>query len=192
MHDRSTMQIKITYRRTSRLSMRISKTGDLLVSAPYQVSKSEVERFIRSNEQWITKAVDVRVARETARKKFYDRLPLVSKEDCQQAAERLAGIIEPLVERYAPLMKVVPNGVRYKKTVSKWGSCNVRTRVLTFSLYLLLLPHNCVEHVVVHELAHLLVPNHSAEFYAVMDKVFPQWREARRETRRIQNAQDCQ
>lgn len=186
------MQIKVTYRRTSRLSMRISKTGDLLVSAPYQVSKSEVERFIRSNEQWIAKAAAVRAARENARQGFYGRLPLASKIERQQAAERLAVIVEPLIERYAPLMKVAPGGVQYKKTVSKWGSCNVRTKVLTFSLYLLLLPPHCIEHVVVHELAHLLVPNHGAKFYAVMDKFFPQWQEARRETRRIQNAQDCQ
>jgi predicted metal-dependent hydrolase len=43
----------------------------------------------------------------------------------------------------------------------------------------------CIEHVVVHELAHLLVPNHSPRFYAVMDKFFPRWKEAREETKRI-------
>lgn len=186
------MQIKVTYRRTSRLSMRISKTGDLLVSAPYQVPVSEVERFIISNEQWIAKAVAVRAARETAWQGFYGRLSLVSKDDRQQAVERLAGIVEPLIERYVPLMRVAPSGVQYKRTVSKWGSCNVRTRELTFSLYLLLLPPHCIEHVVVHELAHLIVPNHGAKFYAVMDRFFPRWREARRDTRLIQRAKDCQ
>jgi hypothetical protein len=42
-----------------------------------------------------------------------------------------------------------------------------------------------VEHVVVHELAHLIVPNHGKDFYAVMDKFFPRWKEAKEETKRI-------
>lgn len=186
------MQIKVTYRRTSRLSMRVSKTGDLLVSAPFGVSSSEVERFIRCNELWIAKAVTVRGEREVARQKFYGQLPLATKSERQQAVERLADIVEPLIGRYSVLMNVVPGGVVYKKMISKWGSCNVRTRELTFSLYLQLLPPYCIEHVVVHELAHLIVPNHGARFYEVMDKFFPRWREARRETRLIQSVQGCQ
>lgn len=182
------MQIKVTYRRTSRLSMRVSKTGDLLVSAPLGVPKSEVERFIRSNEQWIVKAVALRKEREKARHSFYGQLSLATKIERMQAVERLTGVVEPLVGRYAPLMGVSPSGIVYKKIISKWGSCNVCTKELTFSLYLLLLPSHCIEHVVVHELAHLLVPNHGTKFYEVMDKFFPRWREARRETRLIQKA----
>lgn len=66
---------------------------------------------------------------------------------------------------------------------SKWGSCNVRTHVLTFNLYLMNWPEECIEYVVVHELAHLLVPDHSADFYAVLDRYFPQWKECRRKMR---------
>ncbi|MBQ1701387.1 MAG: M48 family metallopeptidase [Prevotella sp.] len=49
----------------------------------------------------------------------------------------------------------------------------------------MLLPKWCVEHVVVHELAHLIVPNHGKDFYAVMDRFFPKWKEAKEETKRI-------
>ena len=54
-----------------------------------------------------------------------------------------------------------------------------------FSAYLLLLPEWCVEHVVVHELCHLLEPSHNTRFHALMDKFFPRWKEARKETRRL-------
>ena len=42
-----------------------------------------------------------------------------------------------------------------------------------------------LEHVVVHELCHLLEPSHNARFHALMDKFFPRWKEARKETRQI-------
>ena len=37
----------------------------------------------------------------------------------------------------------------------------------------------------VHELCHLIEPSHNAHFHALMDKFFPRWKEARRETRQI-------
>jgi predicted metal-dependent hydrolase len=39
--------------------------------------------------------------------------------------------------------------------------------------------------VVVHELCHLLEASHNARFHALMDKFFPRWKDARRETRQI-------
>ena len=50
------MSIQVTYRRTRRLSMRIVKNGDVHVSAPIGMPKSEVERFIEEHRDWITEA----------------------------------------------------------------------------------------------------------------------------------------
>ena len=50
------MAIKVTYRRTSRLSMRIAKNGDVLVSAPIGLSQETVTDFIEKNREWIQKA----------------------------------------------------------------------------------------------------------------------------------------
>ena len=47
------MAIEVTYRKTSRLSMRIVKNGDVQVSAPYGMPKAEVERFINEHREWI-------------------------------------------------------------------------------------------------------------------------------------------
>ncbi len=57
------------------------------------------------------------------------------------------------------------------------------------SLYLLLLPDWCQEHVVVHELCHLLEPSHNARFYTLMTQYFPRWRQARQHTRSLLNTQ---
>ena len=63
----------------------------------------------------------------------------------------------------------------------------LRISKLAFSVYLLLLSDWCIEHVVVHELAHLLEANHSKRFYAIMGRFFPRWKEARKETKQICN-----
>ena len=187
LHHNSCMmnQIQVTYRRTRRLSMRIVKNGDVHVSAPFGIARSEIERFIEEHRDWILKARQQTLQRQAQRSAFYDQLPQHTRTQVAEARQRLQALVEPMVERHAREMGVNPSQITYKPTISRWGLCNVKDRSISFSTYLLLLPDWCVEHVVVHELCHLLVASHNARFYALMDRYFPRWREARKATRRL-------
>ena len=179
------MAIQVTYRRTGRLSMRIVKNGDVHVSAPIGLSRKEVEAFINEHLEWIAEARKKTAEQQKQRADFYSQLSLTTKAQRVEATERIRALVEPLVERHSLEMGVRPTAVSFRPMISRWGVCNVKDRSICFSTYLLLLPEWCVEHVVVHELCHLLEPSHNARFHALMDKYFPRWREARRETRRI-------
>ena len=50
------MAIQVTYRRTSRLSMRIVKNGDVHVSAPIGMPREKVMTFIEEHKDWINEA----------------------------------------------------------------------------------------------------------------------------------------
>ena len=165
--------------------MRIVKNGDVHVSAPIGLSRDRVIAFIEEHRDWISEARQKTSERQQQRNAFYDKLPLSTRAEADDALRRLKALIEPMVERHAKEMGVRPSRVFFKPTISRWGLCNVRDRSICISAYVLLLPEWCVEHVVVHELCHLLEPSHNARFHALMDKYFPRWREARRETRRV-------
>ena len=152
--------------------MRIVKNGDVHVSVPIGMPKSEVERFIDEHRDWITKARKKTYESQKRRAEFYNKLPLKTREQADDALRRLKTLIEPMVERYSKEMGVKPSVVYYKAMISRWGVCNVKKRSICFSAYLLLLPELCVEHVVVPELCHLLEPRHQARSHAVMDKFF--------------------
>ena len=179
------MAIKVTYRWTRRLSMRIVRNGDVHVSAPIGMSRKDVETFISEHSDWIAEAMKKTTERQNKRDGFFNQLPLTTKAQKAEATAKVKALVEPLVERHAQTMGVSPAAISYKPTKSRWGSCNVRTRSLCFSIYLLLVPQWCVEHVVVHELCHLLEPSHNARFHALMDKYYPRWKDARKEMRRI-------
>ena len=183
------MAIQVTYRRTRRLSMRIVQNGDVHVSAPIGMPKGEIERFIDEHSDWIVEARKKTLHHQTRRSQFYNRLPLQTRAQADEVLKRLKVLIEPMVERYSDEMGVRPSGVRYRAMISRWGVCNFKDKSICFSAYLLLLPEWCVEHVVVHELCHLLEPSHNARFHALMDRFYPRWREARKETRRIMNSE---
>ena len=179
------MQIKITYRYTSRLSMRIVKNGDVHVSAPVGLPKKTVEDFIQQHLDWIADARKRTLQKQQQRSDFYAQLQLSTRAQKLEATARLSAIVQPMVEHHSQLMGVSPSSVTFKALKSRWGQCNVKNRAICISLYTLLLPEWCIEHVVVHELCHLLEPTHNARFHSLMDHYFPRWRQARQETRRI-------
>ena len=162
--------------------MRIVKNGDVHVSAPIGLSRKRVEAFIEEHSDWISKARKRVVERQQKRADFYNQLPLTTKAQKEEALKRLKTLVEPMIEHYAKVMRVSPSRVYYKPTISRWGQCNVKDRSICISMYVLLLPDWCMEHVVVHELCHLLEPSHNARFHALMDQDFPRWREARKKT----------
>ena len=165
--------------------MRIVKNGDVHVSAPIGLSRDRVMAFIEEHREWIDEARKKTLERQRQRSAFYDKLPLTTRAQADEALRRLKAIVEPMVERHAKEMGVRPGRVFYKPTISRWGQCDIRNRSICISAYVLLLPEWCIEHIVVHELCHLLEPSHNARFHALMDQYFPRWREARRETRRV-------
>ena len=179
------MAIQVTYRRTRRLSMRIVKNGDVHVSAPTGTPRREVERFIEEHREWITEARKKTYDSQVRRAAFFNQLPLRTRAQADEALERIKALVEPLVEKHSRVIGVRPFLVYYKPMISRWGVCYMKDKAICFSAYLLLLPEWCVEHVVVHELCHLLEPSHNARFHALMERYFPRWREARKETRRL-------
>ena len=66
-----------------------------------------------------------------------------------------------------------------KYMTTRWGTCNTVTRKIWLNLQLAKKPVECLEYVILHELAHLKVSNHGKDFVAILDKHMPNWRELR-------------
>lgn len=67
-----------------------------------------------------------------------------------------------------------------KYMTTKWGTCNTQTGKIWLNLQLAKKPFECLDYVILHELAHLRVRNHGAEFIAILDEHMPYWREIRK------------
>ena len=67
-----------------------------------------------------------------------------------------------------------------KYMTSKWGTCNISERKIWLNLQLAKKPIECLEYIILHELVHLRVKNHNADFTALMDKYMPLWREIKK------------
>lgn len=93
--------------------------------------------------------------------------------------EQLRRMIPPLLERWEAAMDVSASGWGIRRMKTRWGTCNIETRRIWLNLELIKKPPQCLEYVVVHELAHLIERHHNDRFIAIMDRHLPQWREHR-------------
>jgi predicted metal-dependent hydrolase len=97
--------------------------------------------------------------------------------------ERARASIDREIGRHAPALGVEAAGVTLRDPRTRWGSAS-RSGRLSFSWRLILAPPEALETVVVHELAHLRVFGHGAEFWALVATRRPDHREWRRWLRR--------
>ena len=78
------------------------------------------------------------------------------------------------IQQWAAKLGVKPKRVQIQRMTKKWASCSTNGRIC-FSLELLDVPASFREVVIVHELLHLLVPNHGKLFKSLMNAYLPGW-----------------
>ena len=90
--------------------------------------------------------------------------------------ERLRELVPPLLAKWEPILGVRTASWGIKKMKTRWGACNGPARRIWLNLELAKTPVQCLEYLVVHELAHLTERHHNDRFAALMDRHLPQWR----------------
>lgn len=104
--------------------------------------------------------------------------------------EQLLDALEEAERRWAAQLGVKTPHIHIRQMACKWASISTAGR-LTLNTELLPLPRRLGEFVIVHELVHLLAPNHSKVFKAFMHAYLPDWqqreRDLRQQAKRISN-----
>lgn len=93
-------------------------------------------------------------------------------------------LLKTEVEKYLPKWEAITSlycdSWQSKYMTTKWGTCNTSTRKIWLNLQLAKKPIECLEYVILHELAHLKVKNHGPDFVAILDLHMPYWRECKK------------
>lgn len=101
-----------------------------------------------------------------------DRQGLVEawyRESLKQAAA-------PVVARWEKQLGVEAERLFVQRMKTKWGSCQPNSGNIRLNTELAKKPPECLDYVVLHELAHLRERTHTDGFYKLLDSHFPQWR----------------
>lgn len=67
--------------------------------------------------------------------------------------------------------------LKFRKMKSRWGSYIPKNNTITLNTELIKAPKLCIEYVLIHELVHLVYPNHSKAFYNLLSVQLPDWKQ---------------
>ena len=135
------------------------------------MSDGEIQHFLNSKKDWIQRHLQIVEARNATAKAVtpysYDELHLLADKALQVIPER--------VKHYSEIIGVDYGNITIRNQRTRWGSCSSKGN-LNFNCLLMLLPDEVIDSVVVHELCHRKHMNHSAQFYAEVEKAFPNYK----------------
>ncbi|MEV9615648.1 M48 family metallopeptidase [Aliarcobacter butzleri] len=89
-------------------------------------------------------------------------------------------ILPNIVETFSKKMDLYPTSISYRKNKRTWGSCNFKNG-LNFNILLMKFPLEIMQYVVVHELSHIKHKNHSKNFWNLVEKYCPNYKQIEKE-----------
>ncbi|MCI5968976.1 M48 family metallopeptidase [Helicobacter sp.] len=84
--------------------------------------------------------------------------------------EMLESYVTKRLEVFTKAMDLYPSNIGFGKSYRQLGCCYAKTQKIRFSLRLSLMPKDCIDSVIIHELAHLKYQNHSKDFWNFVEK----------------------
>lgn len=93
--------------------------------------------------------------------------------------DQLRETARPMTAHWQSKLGVVVKQLFVQRMKTRWGSCNPVAKTVRLNTDLAKKPRGCLEYILVHELLHLIEPNHGAEFVALMDRFLPSWQDRR-------------
>jgi predicted metal-dependent hydrolase len=112
--------------------------------------------------------------------------PGTDEARCQETLEawyreQIRAAVVQLISKWEPVIRVKVGRVFVQRMKTKWGSCNPASKAIRLNTDLAKKPPECLEYVVVHEMAHLIEPTHNDRFSSLMELFLPEWQHLRRQ-----------
>ncbi len=170
------------------MSVTVHPDGRVVVTKPKRMPLFIVERWVAGKRDWIE---SVREKFQKSQMRFEKKhgapvtLPKLRRgsKEYNETVKRARMIVTDRVRYFAAAGGFTYGTLSIRNQKTRWGSCSTRGN-LSFNYRSAHLPPELVDYLVVHELAHTKHHNHSARFWAEIEKLMPDYQARRNELHR--------
>lgn len=163
------MEYKLIRSKRKTISIEINERCEVIVRAPNRMSQYAVEKFVFEKQDWIEKSLEKMRARAETRKVY-------SEAEIKELYKKARELLQSRLKFWSGVTGFTPTGVKITSAKKRFGSCSPKNS-LCFSVYLFDYPEAAIDYVIVHELCHIKEHNHSARFWALVQKYMPDYKE---------------
>lgn len=188
---------------TKNTYIRVNDDLEIIVTTNIFVSNKEIEKVINDNIDSISRMINKTKLKKQYNSRFYylgkeysvvytnsntvefgtNKVFIDKNIDIDRFLKQQAKIL--FSERLSKIYSVFSRSIPYptltiRRMKSRWGVCNTKTKRITLNLELIRKDISCLDYVIVHELSHLIHPNHSKDFWLLVEENFPEYKKIRK------------
>ena len=199
--DNNTYEIEIIKKNNRNTYIRV-KNSKIIVTTNYFATKSSIINLINNNIDSINKMINSDKLKQEKNDNFYyfgkkydiiygfndieindnkiyapskQKLDNYIKEDIKRIFKEKLDYWYNIFEEKIP----IPN-LKIRKMTSRWGVCNIKNHNVTLNYQLSKYDISCLDYVIVHELSHFIYHDHSKNFWALVAKYYPKYKECKK------------
>jgi len=152
-------------KRAKRLNITVQPFKGVRVAVPYGISMDDAKNIARAKRAWIRKQLARMREIEKDILHISSHMPPIDTDTAKiQLASRLAELAEQHGFSY--------NKVTFRQQKTRWGSCSAKNNI-SLNLRLASLPDELSDYVILHELVHVRIKNHGAQFWKELQRLMP-------------------
>ena len=144
-------------KRAKHINISVRPPNQIRVAVPKSVSLAEAIEFTKIKENWIKNTIRTLNFRTVEQKRLLSPNKISGKQF-------LVNRLNELADEYGFICN--KTSIRNQKT--RWGSCSIKNNI-SLNIQLLRLPDQLIDYVILHELVHTVVKNHSIQFWNTLD-----------------------
>ncbi|MBW2171755.1 MAG: M48 family metallopeptidase [Deltaproteobacteria bacterium] len=150
-------------KRAKHLNISVRPLRGVRVAVPYGTTFEQAEEFVHSRTAWIQKHLGEVKEIEEAYKAMSESEDEINRVEARRV---LVNRLERLSEQHGFCYNKV--SIRNQKT--RWGSCSANDDI-SLNMKLLKLPQELIDYVILHELVHTRIKNHTKAFWRELDRI---------------------
>jgi predicted metal-dependent hydrolase len=148
--------------RARRIIISIQPQRGVRVAVPGRATVNSALEFVQAKKQWIRKQLAKIAACENQLKTLASSF---AATDRAEAKKKLITRLKQLAEKHGFTYQRV--FIRNQQT--RWGSCSHKNNI-SLNVKLVVLPEDLIDYVMLHELVHTRIHDHSKRFWTELDK----------------------
>ena len=193
-------QIEVIRKNNKNTYLRV-KDNKIVVTTNYLTLNRTISKLITSNKEFIDRALTKSISKseDTSFKLFGREYDIIyGFKDTEVDNNKIYTKDEKSLNKYLSLYITniyserldywynifeedipVPN-LKIRKMTSRWGVCNIKNHNVTLNSELSKYDIKALDYVIVHELSHFIHHNHSKDFWLLVGKYYPKYKEVRK------------